>query len=261
MATIAIIGDVGGCALQLAAALKSLDDESGEACQGGGSRGAGDTVVIQVGDLVDRGPDSTGVLDLVQPRIDATPGRWIQLAGNHEAQYIGGMTFWPERLGDADAQRLRTWWLRDRMRVAAAVRTAAGEELLVTHAGLTVAAWRELGGPVTAATAADLLNTRPEPLLWADQGPLWAEHVAASWLEEHEPMPFSQVHGHSSIVDHQRRVWRCPERVRQRSTVDWTARHTTTRVSGARVVGVDPKHGRQGAPTWAPLLLPGAELL
>jgi hypothetical protein len=246
MATIAVIGDVGGCAAQLAAALEAID---------------GDTVVIQVGDLVDRGPDSTGVLDLVQPRIDLTPRHWIQLAGNHDAQYIGGMTFWPERLGEADAARLRTWWLRDQLRVAAAVRTAAGEELLVTHAGLTVAAWRELGGPVTAATAADLLNTRPEPLLWADHGPLWAEQVAASWLEEREPMPFSQVHGHSSLVDHQHRVWRCPERVRQRSTVDWQARHTTTRISGARVVGVDPKHGRRGAPTWAPLLLRDADLL
>ncbi|MEV4512132.1 metallophosphoesterase [Dactylosporangium sp. NPDC049525] len=249
MATIAVIGDVGGCAAQLAAALERLDAD------------AGDTVVIQVGDLVDRGPDSSGVLDLVQLRIDTAPRRWIQLAGNHEAQYTGGMTFWPERLGDADAERLRSWWLRDRMRVAVAVRTAAGEELLVTHAGLTVAAWRELGGPVTAATAADLLNTRPEPLLWADHGPLWAEHVAASWLEEREPMPFSQVHGHSSIVDHYRRAWRCAERIRQRSTVDWAARHTTTRVSGARIIGVDPKHGRHGAPAWAPLLLPGAELL
>jgi hypothetical protein len=56
-------------------------------------------------------------------------------------------------------------------------------------------------------------------------------------------------------------MWRCAERVRQRSTVDWTARHTTTRVNGARVIGVDPKHGRLGAPVWAPLLLPGAELL
>ena len=33
------------------------------------------------------------------------------------------------------------------------------------------------------------------------------------------------------------------------------------RVNGARIIGVDPKHGRTGAPSWSPLLLPDAELL
>jgi hypothetical protein len=53
----------------------------------------------------------------------------------------------------------------------------------------------------------------------------------------------------------------CEERVRQRSTVDWTARHTTTRIHGARFIGVDPRHGRYGAPQWAPLTLADAVLL
>jgi len=49
-------------------------------------------------------------------------------------------------------------------------------------------------------------------------------------------VPFGQVHGHSSIVDFRRGQWVCPERIRYRSTVDWDARHTTTRVHGARFV-------------------------
>jgi hypothetical protein len=147
--------------------------------------------------------------------------------------------------------------------VAAAVRTAEGEELLVTHAGLTVDAWRRLGGPVTAATAADLLNTRPEDLIRDYGGPLWAEAstVYGSWLDSTDPVPFGQVHGHSSIVDYRRQAWACPERVRLRSTVDWAARHTVTRLHGQRFAGVDPKHGRTGAPAWAPLVLPDAVLL
>jgi hypothetical protein len=148
--------------------------------------------------------------------------------------------------------------------VAAAVRAADGEEFLVTHAGLSVGAWQRLGGPVTAATAADLLNTRPGEIIGSDRGPLWASagaEVYESWLREGTPMPFSQIHGHDAIVSYPRRSWMCGERIRQRSTVDWEARHTVTRLSGGRFIGIDPKHGRTGAPSWAPLVLDDAELL
>jgi hypothetical protein len=45
---------------------------------------------------------------------------------------------------------------------------------------------------------------------------------------------------------------------RTRRAVDWTARHTTTRIGGNRFIAIDPKHGTTGAPTWAPLVLQGA---
>jgi hypothetical protein len=250
VAKVVIVGDVGGCAGELARVVGPVVDEP-------------DTVVIQVGDLVDRGPDSPGVLAFVRERLEADPRRWVQLIGNHEAPYLGAEPFWPVPLGQADAALLRMWWLKEWLRVAAAVRTAEGEELLVTHAGLTVAAWEELGGPVTAGTAADLLNTRPEGLLFSYGGPLWAEagQVYGSWLQDRRPAPFSQVHGHSTIVSFQHRSWLCEERVRQRATVDWVARHTVARVGGARFVGVDPKHGTAGAAQWAPLVLEGARLI
>lgn len=251
MARIVVIGDVGGCPRQLADAVAGLTEDE-------------DTVVVQVGDLVDRGPDSSGVLALVAERLAAAPARWIQLIGNHESQYLGGDVFWPVPLAEDDAALLNGWWLRDQLRVAAALRTAEGEEFLLTHAALTVDAWQWLGAPVTAGTAADLLNTRPEELLWDDHGPLWAEagpDVYESWMHAAEPPPFSQLHGHSSIVDFGRRAWLCGERIRQRSTVDWAARHTFTRIGGARFVGVDPKHGRAGAPRWAPLVFEDATLI
>lgn len=249
MARIVIVGDVGGCAEQLEWVVLPLVEDP-------------DTIVVQVGDLVDRGPDTPGVLRFVEERLRA--GRWIQLVGNHEAQYLGGVSFWPEPLADADADRLRGWWLREWLRVAAAVRTADGEELLLCHAGLTVESWRELGEPVTAGTAADLLNTRPEPLLWGFDGPLWAEagsRLYPSWLNQVESLPFSQVHGHSTVVRFESREWACEERIRSRTTVDWTARHTVTRCGMGRFIGVDPKHGRTGAPQWSPLILQDAELM
>jgi hypothetical protein len=251
MARIVVVGDVGGCLRQLTTALAPLVDDP-------------DTVVVQVGDLVDRGPDSAGVLAYVADRLARAPQRWIQLLGNHEAQYLTGDLFWPEPLADGDAELLRGWWLRERLRVATALRTATGEEILLTHAALTAPAWHHLGAPVTAGTAADLLNTRPAELLAADFGPLWAEagtEVYESWLQAAEPAPFSQAHGHSSIVDFTSRSWMCGGRIRSRSTVDWPARHTFTRIGAARFIGVDPRHGRTGAPQWAPLIFEDATLI
>ncbi len=271
MFRVVLIGDVGGHPHQLRTALVACGaDADGHNLPPG-------VTVIQVGDLVDRGPDSAGVLELVRWYLENQPARWVQLAGNHEAQYLPGGPgqFWPERLGDADAALLRSWWADDRLRVAAAVRTAGSEDLLVTHAGLTVGAWRELGEPETAASAARLLNERPEPLIWRGgdlavddtSGPLWAEagwELYGPWLRHHAaggPVPFGQVHGHSQIVRFGERTWRCPGRVRQRATADWSARQVRVRIGGRVFVGVDPKHGRHGAPGWEPLVLDRAEVL
>ena len=52
MARVAVIGDVGGHADQLRKVLRELGAESEQL--------PSDLIVIQVGDLVDRGPDSIG---------------------------------------------------------------------------------------------------------------------------------------------------------------------------------------------------------
>ena len=189
--------------------------------------------------------------------------RWIQLVGHHELQYLGGGRFWQDPIAAANAELLRSWWLCERVQIAAAVRTADGADLLVTHAGLTFDAWCALDAPVMASTAAELLNTRPDELLWARDGPLWAQsrQVYQSWFAAPVAAPFGQVHGHSSVVDYQGRSWMCASRIRQRCTVDWTARHTVTRISGHHFIGVDPKHGHHDAAQWAPLVLTNAEIL
>lgn len=261
MGRLAIIGDVGGHPDQLSQALRSLGAVDGLLPP--------DLVVIQVGDLVDRGPDSLGVLDIVARLLDEQPEQWIQLTGNHEAQYLHEDTvFWREPLAAEGVARLRGWWADGRLRVAAAVRTADGDELLVTHAGLTLASWRRLGEPWSAAEAADSLNERP-PLIWQDgehgrdeqAGPLWAESGAAlhePWMGYPGVVPFGQVHGHSSIVSFADQRWRCTGRIRNRASVDWQARHVRVRVGGRLLIGVDPRHGRTGAAGWRPLVLDGA---
>lgn len=162
-------------------------------------------------------------------------------------------------LGDVGghADQLREWWADGRMQVAAAI-TANGDEFLLTHAGLTLAAWQQLGEPASAARAADLLNERPE-LMWhtgahardEQAGPLWAESGAAlhePWMRYDGIVPFGQIHGHSTVVHFGHQRWRCEGRVRQRATVDWHARHVRVRVGGRLFIGVDPATGARAPP-------------
>lgn len=101
MGKVALIGDVGGHPDQLRRALAWLGVTS--------ERLPPELTVIQVGDLVDRGPDSAGVLDIAGKLLEDR--QWIQLAGNHETQYLpGGEIFWREPLPEGDVTRLREWW-------------------------------------------------------------------------------------------------------------------------------------------------------
>jgi hypothetical protein len=269
VAKVVVIGDVGGHPDQLRAALTAVGSRPGD------GQLPPEVIVIQVGDLVDRGPDSAGVLAIVAGYLDRQPTQWVQLAGNHESQHLlGGVRFWPEPISEDSADTLRLWWDTGRMNVAAAVRTADGREALISHAGLTPANWRALGEPFTAAGAAAHLNRRPEPMIWqgsglddGEPGPLWAD---AGW-ELYEPwmryyagggfVPFDQIHGHSSVVSYRDRSWHSPGRVRERASVDWDRRHTRVRIGGRAFIGIDPRHGRSGAPRWEPLVLDDADVL
>ncbi|HEX6685193.1 MAG TPA: metallophosphoesterase [Candidatus Limnocylindrales bacterium] len=246
MARVILIGDVGGHVDALRAALISA---------GAFPRVPGGTTVIQVGDLVDRGPDSEAVVELVHTYLNEQPDRWIQLAGNHDAQYLPqGWSFYRASLGGTHISLLRSL----KLSVAAAVATPEGE-YLVTHAGLTAGLWRELGEPMTAATAAMLLNERPD-LMWHMSGPLWADagsEVYEPWLDFRDYVPFGQIHGHSTIVHFEKREFYCSGKVRQRASVDWHARHTRVRIGGRQFIGIDPKLGRDGTAQWAPLILDG----
>ena len=267
MSRVVVIGDIGGHASQLRWVLQACG--AAEAVPPG-------TVIVQVGDLIDRGPASAEVLDIVDRYVSTQPERWVQLVGNHEAQYLHYRNqFWPEQLGEAQAAILRRWWGTQRMHVAAAVRDAQGDEYLITHAGLTVGCWQELEEPMTATTASMHLNMRPQDLLWRGAlpdvshapGPLWAE----SGRELHEPwmefysgggfVPFGQIHGHSAIVSYGDHSWRASEKVRQRACADWRARQFRVRIGGRQFIGVDPKHGKAGAPQWQPLILEEAEVI
>lgn len=263
---IAVIGDVGGHLDALTAELSRIGVPDG---------GAGeipeDLVVVQVGDLVHRGPDSSGVVALVDTHLRRTPDRWFQLIGNHEAFYVFGPQFrLSERLDRRAAGTVNGWWNDGVLRAAVSFRSR-GESFLVTHAGLTHAYWRLfLGSPADAPSAAaslnDMLRRGDDRLIRAGQvhggtadpaaGPLWAAadvELEAGWHDH--PLPFSQVHGHSSSVR-----WPegdLPSRPGSEAVVvDRALRHTTTVLGGGRIIGIDPGHGADPAEAWGALELP-----
>jgi protein phosphatase len=61
--------------------------------------------IIQLGDVVDRGPDSAGALELMLDLIDA--GDAIMLMGNHELKIIRALTGHAVRLGEDGERTLR----------------------------------------------------------------------------------------------------------------------------------------------------------
>lgn len=234
---VAVIGDVGGHVAVLRAELVRLgaDPDTGRIPE--------HLVIVQLGDLVHRGPDSAAVVDLVDVMLRGGQGRWVQLLGNHEAHYVADRVFeWPEELPAAAADRLRAWWSDGSMVVAAAFRAPSGD-FLVTHAGLTAGFWRSvLDTPVTAAQTAARLNAwagrtagalfrtgsminRKRPSIAA--GPLWAEagrELVPSWFET---------------------------RIIHITSADPQTRHEVSRLGGGAIIGVDPCHGQEAAPVSA----------
>lgn len=83
-----VIGDVHGCRLELEELLTDLGygierDDSGRPVNATHPNGR---QAVFVGDLVDRGPDSVGVLRLVMGMVEA--GHALCVAGNHEAKLV-----------------------------------------------------------------------------------------------------------------------------------------------------------------------------
>lgn len=285
---VAIIGDIHGHVDELERKLLRLGmDPSTRALPE-------DLTVIQVGDLIHRGPQSGDTLRLVDQILNQQPDQWLQLIGNHEAQYVYRELFvWPERLAPEEGEILLRWMDEGLLHAAACTVSDGGNEALVTHAGLTYNVWGNiLSRPRTAQDAASRINAGMEhatPWLWApgsllhgtpnrQVGPIWAAalpELYASWMNAETsdvPAPFSQVHGHSSAYKwpwgrSEGGLWPCSDsltspallaEVGARVAPDLDRKHTTTKVANAVFIGVDPCHSRVPTQRWEPLLFHGS---
>jgi hypothetical protein len=85
---IVAIGDLHGDLVNTRAVLKLvgvIDDQ--------GHWSGGDTILVQTGDMIDRGDESKGVMDLLRrlkPEAESAGGRVINLLGNHELMNLQG---------------------------------------------------------------------------------------------------------------------------------------------------------------------------
>ncbi|MTD14570.1 hypothetical protein GIS00_11500 [Nakamurella sp. YIM 132087] len=267
---VAVFGDIGG---QLGEFSRALTDLGADVAAG---LLPADLTVIQLGDLVHRGPDSPGVLDLVARFLSASGDQWVQLTGNHEEQYlfVPPRFHWPEHLDEQHGDLIRWWWRSRQMAVAAAVDLPDGQ-VLVTHAGLTEGFWRKmLGAPESAAEAAERINSMASvfkrPVFRAGTmlgdpvdftaGPVWAAsglELLPSWLIAGD-LPFDLVHGHSSAWNWRRKQVMGDEALRPHLQIDEQHRHVRVQIGDHTVTGIDPGHGAKAAPRWAPLVLTDA---
>lgn len=279
-ARVAVVGDIGGHSQVLWRLLTELGvrGDASSSTLGVAWRSVAMDVpaglhIVQVGDLIHRGPDSAGVVLLAERLIGA--GAWTQIVGNHEQLYVHRPVFqWPESLDPLAVDVLRALWHDERMTPAAMIVTDGGRHL-VTHAGLTEGFWKHgLGAPEASADVLTSMHeAREDGALWhpgvmltgvADHnaGPVWASaglELYPSWRDAR--MPFSQVHGHSSAYQWDTHAWQTDRHVARRAVVDTHARHVTFDGGGHRIVGIDPQHGTSAAPVHAPLLLSDAHVL
>jgi hypothetical protein len=134
-----LIGDVHGCRDELLALLRKL----GYAVEASGVRPPAGRTAVFLGDLVNRGPETPGVLRLVMSMIEA--GAALCVAGNHDVALAGAIQGRETESADALAeslQQLAPEGPEFRTRTAAFIDALPrrlvldGGRLIVAHAGL-----------------------------------------------------------------------------------------------------------------------------
>lgn len=272
MDDIYIFGDIGGHFDPFMTALEKLGVDTFMACVPVG------TTIIQVGDLVHRGPKSDALVKFVDAALKNNEredcGRWIQLLGNHEGHHIGGPKFsqtvkgqhvdW--ELGPEAEGTLKKWWGSDMAQMAVAVRrtdTDLPREMLVTHAGLAFQTWAGIGFPQGARSTALSLNSQNVKLSFAPgwllggymksssgtmqpPGVAWAsaaKEVYPSLLER--SLGFDQVHGHSTLYNWFSQEWYCDSDI-SLGIDRWGSKRFTrwTNKAGEKLYGIDQGLGQ-----------------
>lgn len=278
---VAVIGDIGGHASVLRTMLERLGaifegpvDATGAAWADVDILWPEGLHIVQLGDLVHRGPDSLGVVVLADKLVEQ--GHWTQLVGNHEQLYVDRPVFgWHETIDQQAVGLLRSWWANGKMTAAAHLSTPT-DEWLVTHAGLTQGFWEHgLGKPTSREALLEAINEatqdgaiwNPGTMLTGDQnysaGPIWAaagDELYSSWLDAPEQPDFNQIHGHSSAYDWRSEKWWATARILRSGTLDPLRQHVTFKAGKQQLVGIDPCHGSVPAAAFAPFVLQDVEL-
>lgn len=154
----AIFGDVGGHATQFFAALVQLgvDIETAVIPE--------DLMIIQLGDLIHKGPDSDLLVAFVDrcltrdllaertrpvfERDERYQRQWLQLLGNHEMQHLNGYDFWRCDCSQDTVRLLRKWFRSGVATTVASIghdplpRRLASPTTVLSHGGVTRGFWK-----------------------------------------------------------------------------------------------------------------------
>jgi hypothetical protein len=79
-------------------------------------------------------------------------------------------------------------------------------------------------------------------------------------LEIGKPVPFGQVHGHTSPYSWARGTWRATERDRAGLRLVRDRRHVVGTVAGQPMAAITPELGAAGGVRWEPLVLRSASV-
>jgi serine/threonine protein phosphatase 1 len=199
------VGDVHGCA----ARLDTLHAHISEDLAG---RPVAEALLVHLGDFIDRGPDSAGVIGRLAAGSPLPGVPMVALRGNHEQMMLDAMTgdpdaldHWRDNGGDA---ALRSWGIKrpkkgrqwpsdlpaqDAAFLKALRLTHLVDGYLFVHAGVRP------GTPLAAQTTEDLLWIR-WPFL-NSRGPLLPDAPEIAAVHGHTPQPAPSVTDNRIGVD------------------------------------------------------------
>lgn len=279
MVVAAIFGDIGGHSELFAEALENLgcDVDAGTVPE--------DLTIIQVGDLVDRGPDSDGVVEMVDRFIRSD--QWVQLDGNHEARFLGGPKFFDHHSvssepSESAVETLQGWKRDGHLIHAVAVVRDAENGFLVTHGGMHRSLWLQLREP-DVINAAKLINDlsderayrsgimlhngrfpRPDDSVGVVWAATWDELIVpwqVAWNENNEVPPFHQVHGHCTLYHWGKKKYHMHPNYIDHVSIDTSSRMSQYHLAGKKFFQVDPGLGQYASFVPKPLIIEDVEIV
>lgn len=214
--TYALFGDVGGHYVPFVNGLRELGVVIGNNAEDFFI--PKNLTVIQMGDLVHKGPHSDALVSLADAMMklnnaDPDRGTWIQLIGNHESMYIpGAPVFWEFECNETSSATINRWWNEKQAQLHFVIPQNEGKPFMVTHAGVGSYVYNATQRKEQGIEAfSEHLNAlQPDRMMEASfagamlygklsfhAGVFWAEstrEVYATWRDREAP--FHQIHGH-----------------------------------------------------------------
>jgi serine/threonine protein phosphatase 1 len=193
------VGDVHGCASRLTALWRLVASDLAK-------RPVAAATLVHLGDYVDRGPDSAGVLDLLV-KVAAIPGlRVVNLMGNHERMMLDALVGQDQEaaalwLDNGGAASLRSWSVNPQSPIAEWHRTIPHLDFL-NRLALTHAEGPYLFVHAGVRPGVRLDRQSPRDLLWIREPFLsWPGGLGAVIVHGHTPVQEPVVRANRIGID------------------------------------------------------------